>query len=83
MGEKVVKVNTIMLSQACGVYAGDLLLVLCMTMASAVLSASFAIFPVCEAESRSKLVQASSCRASLLSILSMLQHAAQLHCLLW
>ncbi len=37
--------------------AGDLLMVLCVTMASAVLAASFVVFLVREAESRSKHVQ--------------------------
>ena len=39
--------------------AGDLLMVLCVTMASAVLAASFVVFLVREAESRSKHVQVS------------------------
>jgi len=38
-------------------FAGDLLTVLCLTMASAVLSASFVVFLVREAENRSKHVQ--------------------------
>lgn len=38
-------------------YAGDLLLVLCLTMASSVLSASFAVFLVRERECHSKGVQ--------------------------
>ena len=38
--------------------AGDLLMVLCVTMAAAVLAASFAVFLVREAECRSKHVQA-------------------------
>ena len=37
--------------------AGNLLMVLCVTMAAAVLSASFAVFLVREADSRSKHVQ--------------------------
>jgi hypothetical protein len=37
--------------------AGDLLMVLCVTMAAAVLAASFVVFLVREAESRSKHVQ--------------------------
>ena len=37
--------------------AGDLLLVLCLTMAASVLSASFAVFLVRERESHSKSVQ--------------------------
>lgn len=41
--------------------AGDLLMVLCVTMAAAVLSASFAVFLVREAESRSKHVQVHIC----------------------
>jgi hypothetical protein len=38
-------------------FAGDLLMVLCVTMAAAVLAASFVVFLVREAESRSKHVQ--------------------------
>ena len=45
----------------CAVHAaGSLLLVLCLVMAGAVLSASFAVFLVRERESRSKAVQASA-----------------------
>ena len=43
----------------CCVPAGDLLLVLCMTMMAAVLSASFAVFLVRERENNSKQVQVS------------------------
>ena len=44
-------------AEGCCYVAGDLLMVLCLTMASAVLSASFVVFLVREAESRSKHVQ--------------------------
>lgn len=62
--------------------AGNLLMVLCVTMAAAVLSASFAVFLVREAESRSKHVQV-HCSIALFLPLPIRMIGAMIACLGW